>query len=1655
MSEFGIDYQLENTIMSSLFQYRAFADTRAQVRSRILLLAVSLGLGATGVIRAASPTPGAEQPALDSDREGAGPGCETYLTITQKPSAIHHDSTATFSVEYGELQVGMCRTQGVGPDPASFRFYVNDVDRTSFFNVQEGEASATAVPVAANVPNTVVATTAGWNTDLELRTDSATASFTSSYVLAGPPQAPTVDVTAVNAGPIVDRDLCLTMKVGPDAAYECGDLRLVHQLPAVRTLNKLREPTLVYSSQVAHPWVVVGAHVTQPATGRPDSIVAKLVLAGDTIRGKWLGTDWNNYPSIRTRRIALSKDANALATGVHSYTLQVTNFFETAPYPAATASGQLIVVNRASSPFGAGWWLSGLEQLDVNTKLWVDGHGSAYVYQPTSDPAVFLGPSLQRPDTLRFDAATNGFVRSFPGGAKVVFDSLGRHVATVNRLGHTTTFQYSGSTSKPTAIVLPPNNTTYQLQYDPSGARITSIVAPGSRTSSFLHVNGALTQITEPADPNQPSTTVQFRLDPVAANRVIRRVDRKGDSVAFGFDAAARMRTVNRFRPSVTTTIRAGESQGIATGSALAAVDSSIAATFVDGPRTTVGDTMRIWLDRFGAPRRQRDAIGGETRWDRLDSRFPATVTRVRHANGRVVNSVLNQHGLDSLVIDSMGMLATAQAANPDTTRYLYDSKWQSVTRIRRPAGDSLSIAYDPVTGSRLYEQDGRGSVARINYFYDTTTLRLLDSIKTPLSPASRIYYDAIGNVSETRTPLGFATEYLKDALGRDTAIFSPIDIAGTKRLRQQFRYDVKGRVTSQSTVGPAVSLSQNAPGDVVGGTRDSAMLTVATFYDREGQTDSVVRTISPDITNLGRMVIASRWDGHGRKVKEIAPDGKADSVVYDEAGNAVQLRNRRGFTISNAYDALNRLVARTIPSYSFVAETIASSSANYGFPRYGCCQIAAQTDSFAYDTAGNQVYAGNGDARVHRQFNLNGTLAVDSLAIRNYGSPQFGHSYVLRYRYDRNGRRTVLKHPAALAPSSSGLRDSVVYTYDDATGLLRSVVDLDGQTIGFRHDLESRIDSIGYPGGVKALTWYDDDGRVSGRTGTAPEFPGSDSGFIAGVVYADTLLYDARGKVLLARTARTDVYDQYYDGLGGLVHSRKCRAQSSGYISQCQSKEFYWLDALGNRDSLVTGPAAAKNNFQYEIGTGRLLKTRAFDAGNVMPLSDTSTYDFAGNLHLLRRRTYYQEEVSGQHTTVSHNEVSRHYYRADGKLAMSDKRSDYQNIATNDAYAGAFEDYRYDALGRRILRRTRMDPNCQSVCSSFIERIVWDGDQILHEIHQEGHDSTTAATLENDVAFSVGNQGIRKGRVAYVYGQGIDAPLSVSRLGYNFAGAPSSVTIYPHANWRGEYDAASYATGAAKRCRSNLVLCYQPNWKANNVNAYGEQRAGGTAIDAEPNGYFGSVLLGMRDASGNVYRRNRYYDPASGRFTQEDPIGLAGGINLYAFAGSDPVNHSDPFGLCVPWPGCALAAGRVGAGVGTLVGAGVGALGGGVGAVPGAVIGNRVGWVIGAAGATLGAIYLATQGDDSWEGLGPDDLKGKSPEEIEEKVPSNWVREPSRTGGTRYKHPDNRGEQIRVQPGKPTDPNPGKQGPYCKISRCGKVSDPIPLKGNPTLPQP
>jgi RHS repeat-associated protein len=84
----------------------------------------------------------------------------------------------------------------------------------------------------------------------------------------------------------------------------------------------------------------------------------------------------------------------------------------------------------------------------------------------------------------------------------------------------------------------------------------------------------------------------------------------------------------------------------------------------------------------------------------------------------------------------------------------------------------------------------------------------------------------------------------------------------------------------------------------------------------------------------------------------------------------------------------------------------------------------------------------------------------------------------------------------------------------------------------------------------------------------------------------------------------------------------------------------------------------------------------------------------------------------------------------------------------------------------------------------------------------------------------------------------------------------------------------------------------------------YGEQEGAGSANDRDKYGTY------YRDATtGLDYAQNRYYASTMGRFLTPDlwPAGanngavLTGNWNRYAYVSGDPVNMTDPVGLCSP----------------------------------------------------------------------------------------------------------------------------------------------------------
>lgn len=189
----------------------------------------------------------------------------------------------------------------------------------------------------------------------------------------------------------------------------------------------------------------------------------------------------------------------------------------------------------------------------------------------------------------------------------------------------------------------------------------------------------------------------------------------------------------------------------------------------------------------------------------------------------------------------------------------------------------------------------------------------------------------------------------------------------------------------------------------------------------------------------------------------------------------------------------------------------------------------------------------------------------------------------------------------------------------------------------------------------------------------------------------------------------------------------------------------------------------------------------------------------------------------------------------------------------------------------------------------------------------------------------------------------------------------------------------------------------------------------------------------------------NRAYNASLGRWINRDPIGEAGGINLYAYVGNNPVGFVDPTGN--QYAQAAQAGATFGAGLGAPLGP----------------VGSVVLGTLGAA-AALGTVYAAGQIIGGYINKAESDkpklevpdastLEGKTPEEIQQIMEDlGFAGESSASGGgIRYPNPDRPGDQVRVMPGEPGSNIPMKQGPYGIVSK-GGCKTRFPVAGNPTL---
>ncbi len=1347
-------------------------------------------------------------------------------------------------------------------------------------------------------------------------------------------KAPVVDVAAENPGTIVNRSLCLSISLPSDAASECGDLRLVHPLPVVRTMNKARAPALIYNSQLAHPFPLVEANVKLgDSTKCPDTVRATLTVSGQNYSRAWSGAD---FQTGGTRRIAVVFDGIALATGTYPYTMTVTDVYVGGSSLQSQATGNLLVVNRSGSPYGAGWWVDGVEQLffptnDTTTRLWVGGDGSAALYTKVTSN-VWAAVAVDRPDTLKWDGTH--YTRFLPHGVRVLFNSTGQHVNTINRLGHTTTFTYTGSTLSSIGVPVPTGATAVSYGFTYTGGLLQTITSPsttigGHRTTTVTMTSGRITSIVDPDSTDANGSSVAFSYSTNVTNRIVTRTDHFGVVTTFAYDTLKKVSSASLAMGAGKTIawhLRNSDSLTFAGH----AVKPESAYVQLDGPRLGVTVT-RFSVDKFDEPTQVVNALGFVTTLTRGDARWPALVTRLRYPNGHTIGATYDTRGNLASSTDS----SHVQGSTFAKTTFQWDLHWDFLTQRTQPMGETWLANYDSVTGNRLYEQVGAlpDTSRRIHYgYYTATTPGLLAFVQTPLATGrDSVVYDAtLGNELKTRTPLGFWSRYVRDGLGRITQSVRPIST--TDSVVTIANFDHFDRDTLSITYG------------LHGSTKGDSTI-VSQKFDHEDDLLSVSRRSGPDRNHIGSVVTSYAYDNARRKLMQTSPLDSLHTVTeqwaYDDAGNDTSWTTRRHYVITYSYDALNELVERVIPSTNGVHYSMPFGTFKYVFPnpRYANLpgdklSILADTAQFTYDSVGNLLSANNGDAHISRAYYPYGAMKADEEDIRTWKDISAGgdfstHAYRDSLTYDLDGRRTSLNLPANVAPrryGSSTALTQVTYAYDPVTGLLSSVQDVLGNAFGYVYDAESRLAKTTAQGGISDTLIYDGQGRLARRLELGnPGVLGSKN-----TLHADTLQYDMEDRLVHAGVIG-DTVGNVYAQLGQITQTRA--VDPTGSSDSLLYGNWTW-DALGNRQLYTYRSSINENDtftraYLYEAKTGKLLvdsiqvRGAPSDYLESFRWADTAGratgYDSSGNE--VMRAVMPQDLTTGGINGVN---FTASFYDASDRLRVVDAAK-CRFVQTNDvdcvpideydaASGGTYEEYRYDALGRRILTRDRRIEYCTSnSCRSTIDRYLWDGNEMLGEIRMPGDDSIEAKPgnlLERDTTTIV-DVFSTYGRVFYTNGVNLDRPLDIIRNGYThssdttFNSWAGAVAVITHTDWRGQMDVGTFDSGgivgdiatAGTYCRTPPGLgtvCMVVDWPAGFQGIFNEYHA-----PYGPRSWFGSLTLNKQDGSGFQYSRNRYYDPSTGRFTQEDPLGLAGGLNAYGFANGDPVNFSDPFGLC------------------------------------------------------------------------------------------------------------------------------------------------------------
>lgn len=1387
----------------------------------------------------------------------------------------------------------------------------------------------------------------GWNEMIASISDSTghTSSVRSRFVVLPPLPAMSVALKPLRNFTHQTQADCAAF-----GAFQCGSVILTQTIPGYVTRDRDRSLHLVYRSGSQRiptplPLQLTVDHAQRPpdslqlrpkengaGTGASDSL---LRYVGMLHPSGYPGTDTTTLLQLFvTDSRAIGTSLPALATGSHA--IRHVRFEVKSFYPSTNITDsvtqevvQLYLTDTTTTRFGPGWQLAEQSRLVVgdwwqgdSAAILVDGDGTYEVFRKPG--SVWISPPGEfgkLKDSTTTQPLGARYVLALPNGASIGFNALGWQTYTADLLGNKTRFYYASGGSRLDSIVDPAGPKVW-FRYFTSGVakgQVQDILLGGStkqasdtiRTASFVYdVSGRLRSINTYRSPTKTDSTVFGYLGSAPGAMLDSIKDPRSTPSApivttFAYDTRYYLPIQATRPPSV---------HGVASIFYRDPLRRAL-------PREGRGRTGNTWPERlvYIGQYAGSDVDYSNVKTDFQVDAFGAP-TWVRAYEPVIDNcggfpfSGCTGDAIRRITRDTLGRVTkiledSADASLADSVLYHYNAFGQ-LDQIIRPtlaypaavgALDTITFVYDsvtsglPVAGTWCQRMDSTrdalGWWTKVTYGASTAAL-CLPAKTIGLSKDTTIYtYGALtaGDVAgvrpvSIRDPNGLTmsmqyvtgtwnssvstrggdnatTRLYYNSFGRQDSL---VDAAG---VRTFYRRDQSGRVVRSK-----VGTGSNSP-------------TTWTFFNEDGQPDSVKVYASGDGFEAGQdsiplgapspapRVTRNYYNRLGWVDSTKTAAGRLETLWRDALGHPIFEHTGNGSYFTRAFNWQDHLTAQYLspvaPSALFA--DAATLSAYQSLSLTPSAQLdGGHLHTYTYNSKGQLVSLGDAVSTHAHGYTRTGQLSYETLTFAD------GAVVTRNYQYNRRGQRTKATTAITGVTLANGeSTDSTLYTYNDTTSRINTMKEwVTGGTfvgqVAWTFDPGGRetLRDVSLGGGnaiMRTRTNYDAEGRQSLVRDTS----------FGGTAAAGTWYQFASPSYALNDALNSFSYvEPTASGTPGLVDNgtytftystdgtQRLLSQSRSLFAG--SKSYTWTyDLFGNRLTEVRQGTAS-------CAISR--DTSLFSVDNAL----TRTVDSISTCNTIR---HYWNDYAGNRLAELDSNATSHVYKGPQQVMAYTAKNQVHFALTPTSVTGTY-DYTwnwYDGNGARVV--TQVSNSAQNGWNPTIAPTTTTGQRTYYV-----YDGS-------DIALILVRNGVNgtwwvKSR--YLTG-GVDQQLG-GRFTTNVLSTAENLALVA--------DRQGTTLTGMKSDGSQEAQTYY--FSRNAFGAVDQTTGSGNQINHETGFAGASAPTG----GGFVYLRNRWYDPSTGRFLTQDPIGLAGGPNLYSYAGSNPISFDDPFGLNPPCTG-------------------------------------------------------------------------------------------------------------------------------------------------------